>query len=215
LNKITKAHSIHKKRSVRQPKQDRAIYTRQHLLNVAGKLLSEVGLEDISTNMICARAEVSPPTLYRYFQDKHAVIEALAMRLMEKQNELLFHWLDKYAPQGIECLLDNLEEILRETAYATASEPGGAWIARALHASPKLIHIRVESHRLVTNVQAEALSNLMPGVSEKELWHRIRLMIELGYAALQMIEEEDRVSADEVFAKTARILRFILLDDAK
>lgn len=137
------------------------------------------------------------------------------MRLMEKQNALLFRWLDKYAPQGIECLLDNLEEILRDTAEATDSEPGGAWIARALHASPKLIHIRVESHRLVSNVQAEALSNLMPGVSEEELWQRIRIMIEFGYAALQMIEEEDRISGDEVFAKTARILRFILLDDSR
>jgi hypothetical protein len=137
------------------------------------------------------------------------------MRLMEKQNELLFRWLDKYAPQGIECLLDNLEEILRETAHATDSEPGGAWISRALHASPKLIHIRVESHRLVSNVQAEALSNLLTGVSEEDLWQRIRIMIEFGYAALQMIEEEDRISGDEVFAKTARILKFILLDDSR
>lgn len=195
------------------PKQARAIQTRDRLLDIAGELLSEVGLEDISTNMICARAGLSPPALYRYFEDKHDVVEALGMRLMERQNEVLLRWFARHAPQGIQSMIDNVEEILRETAEATASEPGGAWITRVLHASPKLSHIRIESHRLVTDAQLEVFSELLPEVPREELWMRIRIMVEIGYAALEMMSEEDRVPSDRIFAEAARMMKFILLED--
>src|SRR5580658_2946195 len=82
------------------PQQERAVQTRDHLLDVAGELLGEVGIENISTNMICARAGMTPPALYRYFKDKHAVLETLGQRLMDRQNALLFAWLDRCGPLG-------------------------------------------------------------------------------------------------------------------
>src|SRR6478735_10586998 len=83
------------------PQQERAVQTRDHLLDVAGELLGEVGIERISTNMICARAGVTPPALYRYFKDKYAVLEALGRRLMERQNTVLEAWIARHAPHGI------------------------------------------------------------------------------------------------------------------
>src|SRR4030095_16618054 len=98
------------------PKQERALQTRERLLDVAGELLGEVGIERISTNMICARAGVTPPALYRYFKDKYGVLEALGRRLMDRQNEVLFAWLDRYAPQVLAALGEHTEDLLRETA---------------------------------------------------------------------------------------------------
>lgn len=161
--------------------------------------------------MICARAGVSPPALYRYFEDKHAVLEALGMRLMERQNDLLLRWLERYAPLGIQSMIDNVEEVLRETAEATIAEPGGAWIARVLHASPRLAHIRIESHRLVTDAQLEVFGDMLPDVPREELWARIRFMVDVAYSALEMMSEEDRISSDRIFTDTARIMKFILL----
>src|SRR4029453_1683740 len=86
------------------PKQVRSVQTRERLLDVAGELLAEVGIERISTNLICARAGVTPPALYRYFKDKYAVLEALGRRLMDRQNEVLFAWLDRHAPNGLTAL---------------------------------------------------------------------------------------------------------------
>src|SRR5678815_5337556 len=79
------AKSIRRK-SRAAPKQERAMQTRERLLDVAGELLGKVGIERISTNMICARAGLTPPALYRYFKDKYAVLEALGLRLMDRQN---------------------------------------------------------------------------------------------------------------------------------
>jgi len=194
------------------PKQARAVETREHLLDVAGELLGEVGIEGISTNLICARAGMTPPALYRYFKDKYAVLETLGQRLMERQNEVLFAWVERNAAGGVEALADHIEELLRETARITASVPGGVWIERALRASPRLAHVRVASHRLVTDQIAELYGQLVPGIAGDVLWRRLRLAVEYGYATDEMLNEEDRIPREEIFREAARILRLALAD---
>lgn len=188
--------------------------TRERLLDMAGELLGEVGIERISTNMICARAGMTPPALYRYFKDKYAVLEALGQRLMERQNEVLIAWLHRHAPGGIDAFAANVEELLRETARVTAAEPGGIWIERALRAVPQLAHVRIGSHRAVTDAMFEVYAPLLPELDRDVLWRRIRLSIEYGYATDEMLSEEDMIPRDEIFREAARLLRWSLRDAA-
>ncbi|MEZ5938237.1 MAG: TetR/AcrR family transcriptional regulator [Hyphomonadaceae bacterium] len=190
----------------RSPVQERSIQTRERLLDVAGRLLGEVGIERISTNLICAEAGVSPAALYRYFKDKYAVLEALGRRLMDRQNAVLFAYLERYAPGGLEALSANTEELMRATAEVTASEPGGVWVERALRAVPQLVHVRVESHREVTDAMLEVYAPLTPGIAPADLWRRIRIMVELGYAIDEMLNEETRIDRDVLFREAAAIL---------
>jgi AcrR family transcriptional regulator len=194
------------------PQQDRGVQTRDHLLDVAGELLGEVGLENISTNMICARAGMTPPALYRYFKDKHAVLETLGQRLMDRQNEALLSWLERHTPDGIDALTTHLDDLMRETARITRAEPGGVWIERALRASPKLAHVRVASHQFVTDRITDAFAPLLPGVPRKALWRRVRLTVEFGYAVDEMLDEEDRISRNDIFRDASRILNLAVLD---
>nr|WP_282571076.1 TetR/AcrR family transcriptional regulator [Sphingopyxis sp. MSC1_008] len=182
------------------------------MLDVAGDLLAEVGLERISTNMIAARAGLTPPALYRYFDDKYAVIEALGRRLMERQNDVLENWITRHAPGGIADMADHIGDLLAENAAVTRTEPGAVWILRALHATPRLVHVRLESHRHVTGRLADACALHLPGIDRKILWSRLRLAVELGFAADEMLYEEDRVSAAAVLAEVAAMLRSALLD---
>lgn len=193
------------------PKQDRARQTQGRLLDVAGGLLAEVGLERISTNMIAARAGLTPPALYRYFDDKYAVIEALGRRLMERQNAVLERWIARHAPGGIVGMADHIGDLLAENAAVTRAEPGAVWILRALHASPQLVHVRLESHRHVTDRLADACAPHLADIERKILWSRLRLAVELGFAADEMLYEEDRVSAGSVLAEVAAMLRSALL----
>ena len=194
------------------PKQDRARQTRERLLDVAGDLLADVGLERISTNMIAARAGLTPPALYRYFDDKYAVIEALGRRLMERQNDVLERWIARHSPGGIAGMADHIGELLAENAAATRAEPGAVWILRALHATPRLVHVRLESHRHVTGRLADACVPHIHGIDKEMLWSRLRLAVELGFAADEMLYEEDRVSAATVRAEVAAMLRSTLFD---
>lgn len=191
-----------------RPKQSRALLTYDRLLDVAGSLLAEVGIEGISTNLICARAGVTPPALYRYFQDKYAVLEALGRRLMDQQNAVLEDWLGRSERLDIAGLQSGIEQMLRDTAAVTAAEPGAVWILRALHATPRLVHVRVESHRYVTDRLVEAYSTrLPPGFDRQALWQRLRLSVELGFAADEMLHEETRIPPAAVFQMVAALLR--------
>jgi AcrR family transcriptional regulator len=183
--------------------------TRERLLDTAGVLLGEVGIERISTNMIAARAGVTPPALYRYFRNKYEVLEALGLRLMERQNAVLDRWLDEHGPQGVDALRGALEALLRGTVDVTASEPGAIWTLRALRAVPQLVHIRLESHRYVTDRLTEVIAKLSPDLPRDEVWRRVRLAVELGFAADEMLTEEDAVPAETVFRETARALAHI------
>jgi AcrR family transcriptional regulator len=189
------------------PLQKRAVVTYERLLDVAGQLLSEVGFERISTNMICERAGVTPPALYRYFADKYDVLQALGQRLMDRQNAILFAWLDRHGPNGLDALGDAVLELLRETAAVTAREPGAIWILRALRASPRLSQARIDSHRLVTDRLVEVYAPYLPSIDREVLWRRTRLSVEFGFATDEMINEETRISADDLMRDAAAILR--------
>jgi AcrR family transcriptional regulator len=192
------------------PRQDRAVQTYERLIDVAGALLAEVGIERISTNLICARAGMTPPALYRYFKDKYAVLEALGRRLMDRQNAVLFTWLDRYAPLGLEALGDATEELMRATADITAAEPGAVWTLRALRAVPQLAHVRIDSHRLVTDRMFAAYAPLLPDLPRETLWRRIRISIEFGFAADEMLNEETLIDRDDLLRDAALLLRHSL-----
>ena len=189
------------------PKQKRSQATYDRLLDVAGQLLSELGADQISTNLICARAGVTPPALYRYFDNKHAVLEALGRRLMTRQNEALEKWIARHEPLGVTAMRRNIEELLRDTAAVTESEPGAVWILRALHASPQLAHVRLESHRYVTDRLTEAYAPHLPDIPREELWRRLRLSVEMGFAIDEMLTEETRISSEDAFRFAADTLR--------
>ena len=195
-----------------RPQQERSQQTYDLLLKATGELLGEVGIDGISTNLICARAGLTPPALYRYFDDKYAVIEALGERLMTRQNAALEDWIARYAPGGIALLRGNIEELLRATASVTASEPGAVWILRALHASPRLVHIRVASHRRVTDRLTDTYLPFLPGMDRDQLWRRLRISVEVGFAIDKMLQEEERVSADMAFRNAAQMLQSDLAD---
>jgi AcrR family transcriptional regulator len=193
-----------------QPRQVRAVQTYERLLDVAGQLLAEVGVERISTNLICARAGMTPPALYRYFKDKYAILEALGGRLMDRQNAVLFAWLDREGPRGLTALADGVEDLLRATAAVTAAEPGAIWTLRALRAVPQLAHVRIASHRLVTDRMTEVYAPLLVNMSREVIWRRLRISVEFGFATDEMLNEETLISRDDILRDAAALLRHAL-----
>ena len=190
----------------RKPVQARSQKTYDALLDAAGALLGEVGIERISTNMICERAGLSPPALYRYFDDKYAVIGALAERLMAKQNIAMTAWVERYADAGLAVLADRTIDLLREMHAITGSEPGALWIMRALHAVPNLTPIRLDSHRFVTDLLTDLYHRYLPHVDRALLRRRTRLSVEFAYSLDEMLKEES-VDVEKTFEDAAYVFR--------
>ena len=188
-----------------KPRQKRAIETYERVLDVAARLLEEEGVERISTNLIAEKADVTPPTLYRYFPNKYAVLRALGDRLMQEQNEIFERFLTD-AGDNIEAQIEGTYENLMETLRVTEQHPGGLSIMRALRAVPTLQQVRLASHHEVTDAWVEHLSTLFPNIPKAELWIKARLTVDIGYAAIEMAMEEEDISSEIVLGEAANAI---------
>ena len=65
---------------IRRPRQQRAQHKVELILEAAMRLLDKGGLAALTTNAVAETAGVSIGTLYQYFPNKEAILEALAER---------------------------------------------------------------------------------------------------------------------------------------
>ena len=59
-------------------RQKRSVLRVEEILHAAGVLFAELGYDKVTTNMIAARAGVSPGSLYQFFSNKEAIAQAFA-----------------------------------------------------------------------------------------------------------------------------------------
>jgi len=174
------------------PSQDRARNTFEAVLSTSGELLGEVGFERLTTNLVCERAGMTPPALYRYFPNKYAILGELARRLMDAQDEAVFAWVEAGGlnAANVEEAVEKNRDIQQQVNEITRQIPGGIWIMRALRAVPLLRDIRVASRDKVAQYISERLTAVYPRVPESELFRAARLTTEVAYAATEMVLEE-------------------------
>lgn len=188
----------------RAPQQKRAVETYERILDVATRQLVELGVERISTNLIAAQADITVPTLYRYFPNKYAVLMALGDRLMTRQNALIAEWLEQIRKiDDPAALMDEIHSLISRTIALTRATPGALAISLSLRAVPALQDVRLNSHRAMSDAITDEFSRHLPHIPRKEIWERMRLSVELSYAAIEMALEEPRVSDTRIAAETA------------
>ncbi|MCP1576476.1 TetR family transcriptional regulator [Herbaspirillum rubrisubalbicans] len=172
----------------KQPAQQRATETYEHILTVTAQMLEEVGVERFSTNLVCERAGITPPALYRYFPNKYALLSELGQRLMQRQNELIPKWITHEVLTGSGDELERaLTGLILDTHRVTKRTPGGVWILRALRAVPALQQVRLNSHALVTETEAQLLLEAFPNVPPRELMVVGRVAVDMIYAAVELL----------------------------
>ncbi len=120
------------------PAQHRATETYEHILAVTAQLLGDVGVERLSTNLVCAHAGLTPPALYRYFPNKYALLSELGTRLMQRQNALVPKWI---TPQAMFGSRDQVQQALTGLVLDTyrvtkATEGGSGSCARCVRCRP-------------------------------------------------------------------------------
>lgn len=196
------------KKAQHKPKQARARATYDKLLRSAGVLLEEMGVENINTNAIVAHANLTPPTFYRYFNNKHSILEALGHKLMERQNKLIVILLDGMGEQdtfGIKS--ENIELLILETIRVTEEMPGGPWIMRSLRAIPNLANIRLDSHNEMSSAIAEWAVMASPEMNLDSAYRQARLAIEMSYAAMELLFDEPNLDSKAIARDTAIAIR--------
>ncbi|WP_025099484.1 TetR/AcrR family transcriptional regulator [Burkholderia sp. A1] len=188
-----------------RPAQPRSQDTYEHILETAGRLLGQIGFEELSTNLICREAGVTPPALYRYFPNKYAILKILGERLMSNQDALVDQWLVAGTAEHRlpEDPVDRIASLLRGLVEVTKAFPGGIAINRAIHAVPLLRQIHVESRDAVAGQISEILQALIPAVSPARLRIAAKMVSQLTSGLVETVIEEPDQDAEGLIRETA------------
>jgi AcrR family transcriptional regulator len=173
-------------------------------------LLAEVGFERLTTNLVCERAGLTPPALYRYFPNKYAILSELGRRLMQAQDQAVLDWIDAGGMEAetLDEAIAKNEQVQLEVNRITKAMPGGVWILRALRAVPILQDIRTTSRDFVAQRTADRILEYYPNADPDAMFAAAKLTTELMYAATEMVLEQP--DADEALV-TREVCRMVSL----
>ncbi|MEL6195595.1 MAG: TetR/AcrR family transcriptional regulator [Myxococcota bacterium] len=138
-----------------EPIQQRAKETVARILSATEQILMRDGLNALNTNAIASAAGLTPPSVYRYFANKEAIIEELAARYYAAEES----WTGRI--EGLSHRTDPLSSLVGQVVAhyveSALAYPAIAALRTAIRAHPALRSLDEESRRR----SAQALSNAL------------------------------------------------------
>ena len=172
------------------------------MLDACAELVDEVGYEGLTTTLLAERAEVAIGSVYQFFPDKRAIVQALAMRNMDAYlqglsarfaSETFAHWWD-----GVDAAIDVYIQMHRSVAGF-----------RTLHFGDVVDLHLLDAERDNNAVIADRLAELL--VEQFQLMDRARLRfalliaVEASDALIKLAFRRD-VTGDEAVLTEAKAL---------
>ena len=200
---ITSVPSITASPGRRKPQQARAAQRRATFLQVAARLIGEIGYEAVTMTAIAERAGASIGTLYDYFPDKQCLTQALASQYAEEADE---HWKTMLGAHRKHEASD-LAHLLIEGAMAFVRERP-AYLP--LFGLPLIAFRSPKARQHLRRVFADAIQQLDPALTKDESLLKAQVVVELiksMFAVLKQIASSRQV---DVKADYKRLLGFYL-----
>jgi AcrR family transcriptional regulator len=127
----------------RAPQQARGQRRIDAILDAAEQVLAESGYESVTTNAIAARADTSIGSLYQFFPNKDAILQALGMRYIDRCRETFAPLLSPAAVDlpmdvWIDRIVDALDSVQQSNVgfkelFGSATTPELAAADNAMH----------------------------------------------------------------------------------
>lgn len=186
----------------RVPVQARSRERVERILDAAAKLLTEQGYNSVKTNLIAKRAGVSIGSVYQFFPNRYAIINALGARYQSKVAQVLMMYMGPDAPadrpwdETLAEVIDILAEMWRED-WAFHS----VWLAirntAELQESDELFR-----EQLIESLLVDFWKNVIPGKDDQQLRTISRVLFETSNLLLDDSmrngEKQDELVVDEL-----------------
>lgn len=172
------------------------------ILEAAGQLLDEAGIEGLNTTVIARRASVSTATLYRHFPDKHAVLRAVVLAVHAERERSIGPYYERFATESD--WRTPLNELLREIYRLRTSRPGGRSTRRALQVSPELWEWDRQQNETIARGFARAMRRRNPALTRAHS-ERVALTMVTATVALLDLACLDQRRAGAILAEAAEL----------
>ncbi|WP_028851648.1 TetR family transcriptional regulator [Thermocrispum municipale] len=190
----------------RKPVQQRSALRVARMLDAAAELLDEVGYERLTTTAIAKRAGVAVGSLYQFFPDKRAVVQALTQRNLERFMSLAAERLATVDHQHWWAVVDALLDIYLQMHHET---PGFARVHFGDAVDPRLL----DGSRTNNDVVAEGMTELLIGrvdLPPEQLVTPIKVAVEIADALLKFAFRTDPKGDPVVIDETKHVIKLYL-----
>jgi len=178
------------------------------MLDAAAALLDEVGYDATTTSLIATRAGVSVGSLYQFFPDRRAVLQALAVRSFERFADVLSARIEAAPPgswqEAVDLVVDVYVEFSRTEPAAQVLSFGGPVDLHMLDPDD-------DNNAVVSRALGDVLRLVRPDLGDgPELALALRVAVEAGDGVLNLAFRVQPEGDADVVAEAKRLIKAYL-----
>jgi AcrR family transcriptional regulator len=188
----------------RRPVQGRSLARVERMLDACAGLVDEVGYDGLTTTLLAERAGVAIGSVYQFFPDKRAVVQALALRSLDSYVKRLAARIDR---GDLPNWWDAVHAAIDEYIAMHRTVPG----FRTLHFGDVVDQRLLDDERENNVVIVEQLGSVLVagfGVTDgPRLRFALAVAVEIADALIKLAFRRDPDGDDEVLDEAKEIIR--------
>jgi AcrR family transcriptional regulator len=190
----------------KQPVQQRSAKRVEQMLEACAALIDELGYDGVTTTLIAERAGVAVGSLYQFFPDKRAVVQALTKRHLDHFTEQIDERLDwahlEHWWHGVDTIIDIYVEMYRTI-------PGFSRVRFG-----DVIDLRfIEDGRDNNTVISEQIAHVVASKNKipvETLFKQITVACDIGDAILALAFRRKLFAEEDMIAEAKQVVRAYL-----
>lgn len=188
----------------RVPVQGRSVARVKRMLDSCAQLVDEVGYEALTTTLLAERAGVAIGSVYQFFPDKRAIVQALTLRNMEAYLERLGR---RFGEGGFAHWWDGVDAAIDEYIDMHRTVPG----FRTLHfgdvVDVHLLDDERDNNSVIAGQVARVLVEQFKVLDSSRLHFALEIAVEVADALIKMAFRRDPDGDGMVLAEAKALIR--------
>jgi AcrR family transcriptional regulator len=187
----------------KQPVQQRSAKRVEQMLEACAALIDELGYDGVTTTLIAERAGVAVGSLYQFFPDKRAVVQALTKRHLDYFTQQIDERLDwehlEHWWQGVDTIIDIYVEMYRTV-------PGFGRVRFGDVIDLRFIEDGRDNNTVITEQIAHVIAE-KNNIPIETLYKQITVACDIGDAILALAFRRKLFGEDEMIAEAKKVVR--------
>ncbi|MFF5072108.1 TetR family transcriptional regulator [Micromonospora olivasterospora] len=188
----------------RVPVQGRSVARVQRMLDACAELIDEVGYEGLTTTLLAERAGVAIGSVYQFFPDKRAIVQALTLRTMESYLQRLD---ERFSSDDLTHWWDGVDAGIDEYITMHRTVPG----FRTLHFGDvvdlHLLDEQRDNNGVIADQLARVLTERFGMADEPRLRFCLEIAVEAADALIKLAFRRKPEGDEEVLAEAKALIR--------